>query len=296
MTENKKGIFLAFLSYFIWGIMPLYWKLLIPIDSFVIIFYRIILVAAVCLVIIAKTEGLSAVRESLRPKGAGWTFFLAGIFVTANWGVYVWAVNAGMVIQTSIGHYIEPLMICLFGMILFREKVSKFNIIALLCAAAAILLMVIHYREIPFVAIGLGSTFAIYAAIKKKENGSSMVCLFNETIFLVPPAAIILVWLESTGRGAFQAASPPKYLLLMTTGLVTVLVLWLFAEAEAKTTLSNIGLIAYLAPTISLFLGIFVFHEPFDLVEFLSFVIIWTGLAVFGAGSIWERKRSVSFG
>ena len=288
--QNRKGLALAFASYIIWGIMPLYWQELKPIDSWVIIFYRIILVAVVSFAGALKADGWEKIKSGLKPKGTKLTFLLAGLFITANWSLYVWAVNAGFVIQTSIGHYLEPLMIAGFGIILFKEKAVKSKIFAFALAGIGVLIIMVHYGEAPFIAIGLGSTFAIYAAIKKRVSCSSILSLFYETVFFVPAALIIVVFLEITGKGALAAASPAKYLLLMTVGLVTVIVLWLFAEAETKTSLSNIGLIAYIAPTISLFLGIFWFKEPFDLVQLGAFAVIWAGLIILSIGEFFEKK------
>lgn len=288
--QNRKGLALAFASYIIWGIMPLYWQELKPIDSWVIIFYRIILVAVVSFAGAWKADGWEKIKAGLKPKGTKLTFLLAGLFITANWSLYVWAVNAGFVIQTSIGHYLEPLMIAGFGIILFKEKAVKSKIFAFALAGIGVLIIMVHYGEAPFIAIGLGSTFAIYAAIKKRVSCSSILSLFYETVFFVPAALIIVIYLETTGKGALAVASPAKYLLLMTVGLVTVIVLWLFAEAETRTSLSNIGLIAYIAPTISLFLGIFWFKEPFDLVQLGAFAVIWAGLIIFSIGEFFEKK------
>lgn len=291
VLQNRKGIVLALTSYIIWGVMPLYWQELKPVDSWVIIFYRIVLVAVVSFIGAIKTDGWDEIKSGMKPRGAKALFFLAGVFITANWSLYVWAVNAGFVIQTSIGHYLEPLMIAGFGMVLFKEKASKNKFIAFGLAGAGVLVMIVHFGEVPIIAVGLGSTFAIYAAIKKKLSCSSMLSLFYETIFFVPVALIIIIYLECTGRGALSMASPAKYLLLMTVGLVTVIVLWLFAEAETKTSLSNIGLIAYIAPTISLLLGIFWFQEPFDLVQLCAFSIIWLGLIIFTIGEFRTMKK-----
>ncbi|SCJ54563.1 putative chloramphenical resistance permease RarD [uncultured Eubacterium sp.] len=291
VLQNRKGIVLALTSYIIWGVMPLYWQELKPVDSWVIIFYRIVLVAVVSFIGAIKTDGWDEIKSGMKPRGAKALFFLAGVFITANWSLYVWAVNAGFVIQTSIGHYLEPLMIAGFGMVLFKEKASKNKFIAFGLAGAGVLVMIVHFGEVPIIAVGLGSTFAIYAAIKKKLSCSSMLSLFYETIFFVPAALIIIIYLECTGRGALSMASPAKYLLLMTVGLVTVIVLWLFAEAETKTSLSNIGLIAYIAPTISLLLGIFWFQEPFDLVQLCAFGIIWLGLIIFTIGEFRTMKK-----
>lgn len=289
-NDNKKGILLALGSYVLWGVMPIYWQAMHPIDSFVIIFYRIVLVAVVSFLCALKTDGFEKIKDAIRPKKRIVIFVFAGIFITINWSVYVWAVNANYVIQTSIGHYIEPLMIAIFGIILFKERLTKYKFMAFVLAAIGVLIIIIHCREVPFLAIGLGSSFAVYAAIKKLVKCSSMISLFYETIFLAPIALVFVLYLELTRQGALQVANLPKYFLLLSAGVVTVLVLWLFSESETKTSMTNIGLIAFVAPTISLLMGIFLFKEPFDVVNLIGFIVIWIGLLCFVLEGIINHK------
>jgi len=290
MKDNTKGTIMAVSSYVIWGLMPIYWQALKPIDSGIIILYRIVLVAIVSFAGALKTDGWEEIKKTIRQKKAVLYFLSAGIFITLNWGLYVWAVNAGFIIQTSMGHYIEPLMIALTGIILFKEKLTKSILISLCFAGTGIIIMLVHYGELPMIALGLGSTFAIYAAIKKKIHCSSIMSLFYETVFFVPLAAAGIIYVEVKGIGAFAAATKPEMGLLMTVGIVTVAVLWLFAESEKKTSMSVIGIAGYLAPTISFFLGVFVYNEPIDQIELIAFAVIWVGLAVFVTGTLGAKR------
>lgn len=289
--EYKQGMISALLCSFWWGIMPIYWQWLRPIDSSVIIFYRIVLVAVVCLIgalIFYKKEEITA---PLKNKKLIVKYVLAGILITANWSLYIWAVNANFVIQTSIGYYIEPLVVCIFGIVLFKEKLSKYKIIALILAAAGVAAVIIYFKEIPLIAIGLALTFAIYAATKKNLSLPPLIALFYETIFLMPIALAVIIYLEVTGQGALSVGEPSKFALLMLCGLFTAFPLGLFANAARKLNLFVVGLTEYISPTISLFIGIFLFKEPFESIQLVAFAIIWIGLIFFSYGEYRENRK-----
>ncbi|MDY3240562.1 MAG: EamA family transporter RarD [Anaerovoracaceae bacterium] len=267
-----------------WGIMPIYWQTLQAIDSMVIIFYRIVLVAAVCFLAAVKVHGMEEIRKNLRQKGVKLRYFIAGALITLNWSIYIWAVNANMVIQTCIGYYIEPLLVCVFGVLIFKEKLNKYKITALVLAAVGVLVVILHFRQIPAVALGLGLSFSVYAAIKKNFSMPPLLSLLYETMFLLPPALMVIIGLEVTGNGAIAAAGPGTCFLLMFCGLFTAFPLVLFANAANKVDLFALGITEYISPTISLIISIFLFQEPFDGVQLAAFAIIWVGLAFFSFG------------
>ena len=231
-----------------------------------------------------KVHGMEEIRKNLKQKGVKLRYFIAGLLITLNWSIYIWAVNANMVIQTCIGYYIEPLLVCVFGVVIFKEKLDKFKVTALVLAAAGVLVVILHFREIPAVALGLGLSFSVYAAIKKNFSMPPLLSLLYETIFLLPPALVVIIGLEVTGKGAIAAAGPGTYFLLMFCGLFTAFPLVLFANAANKVDLFALGITEYISPTISLIISIFLFQEPFDGVQLSAFAIIWVGLAFFSFG------------
>lgn len=287
----KQGITSALMSSFWWGIMPIYWQWLRPIESSVIIFYRIVLVAAVCLIGALIIYDKETLLSPLKDKKLLFKYALAGLLITVNWSIYIWAVNADFVIQTSIGYYIEPLVVCLFGIVLFKEKLSKYKIIALVLAGIGVASVILYFKEIPLIALGLALTFAIYAAAKKNLSLPPILSLLYETIFLLPIALAVIVYLEITGQGALSVAGPSKYALLMLCGLFTAFPLGLFANAAQKLNLFVVGLTEYISPTISLFIGIFLFKEPFENIQLVAFGIIWIGLIFFSYGEFVENKK-----
>ncbi len=267
-----------------WGIMPIYWQLLIPIESSTIIFYRIVLVAVVCLIAALIAYDKETIIEPFKDKKVVGKMILAGIFITANWSIYIWAVNAGHVIQTCIGYYIEPLVVCAFGLVVFKEKLDKWKTIALGFATVGVIAGIIYFGQVPIIGLSVAGTFAIYAAMKKGLNMPPILSLLYETIFIMPFALIVIIYLEATGNGAWGVGEPYQYFLMLLCGLFTALPLTLFADATNKLTLFAVGLLEYISPTISLAVGIFILGEAFEPIQLVAFGIIWIGLIFFSYG------------
>ena len=296
-TDNsanfKLGMIMAVVSQVTWAVMPIYWKSLEPIDSIIVILYRIVLVAVVSFFVSLAKNPATEILARLKD----WHFMkipiLAGIFVTVNWSIYIWAVNAGMIVQTSIGYYIEPLIVCSLGVIIFKEKMTKHKVIALSFAFLGVLAIIIYYGKPPIVALGLAFSFAIYAAMKKKFAISPVLSLFYETIYIVPIALGVIIYLEVTGQGAIASGAVPyQFVLLAGVGLATMIPLGCFAYAAMNIPLITVGLSGYFAPTMALFIGVWMYGESFKMIEVISFGIIWIGLAVFTRGQfIIEAKE-----
>ena len=293
MNDNSKtyrqGLISVTACMVLWGVLPVYWQALRPIDSWVIIFYRIFLVGLVSGIASLKLYGFKEIKKQLSIKSNLWKFPLAGLLVTCNWSIYIWAVNADHVIQTCVGYYIEPLMVCLFGIILFKEKLTRYKLVAMLFGLAGLTVILIHFMEPPIIAMGIALTFSIYSAVKKWFNLPAILSVFMENLFLMFPALGVVIWMECTGQGALSVATPGKYLLLLCCGILTAVPLSLFADAATNVPWILIGLFEYLSPSISLVIGIFLLQEPFDKVQFMSFLIVWIGLAYFTFG---EFKNS----
>ena len=277
-----------------WGIMPIYWQWLIPIDSIVIIFYRIFLVAIVCVIAALVAHTKEEIMEPFRDKKKLVRLIIAGVIITVNWSIYIWAVNSGNVIQSSIGYYIEPLVVCLFGVFLFREKINRHKAIALIMGAIGVIAVVIYFKQVPTIALGLAFTFGTYAAMKKGIGMPPILSLLYETIFLAPLALIVIFYIESHGIGALAVASGGKYALLMLCGLFTAFPLVLFANGANNISMFILGLSEYISPTIALLLSIFYFKEDFEPIQLIAFGIIWLGLIFFTIGEYKEYKNGSS--
>ena len=287
----RQGILSAVTCSVWWGIMPIYWQWLRPIESSVIIFYRIALVALVCIIGALILYDKKTVLAPLSDKKTVLRLALAGILITANWSIYIWAVNADYVIQTCIGYYIEPLAVCIIGIVIFKDKLSKYKLIAFILAAAGVMAVIIYFGQVPLIALGLALTFSIYAALKKNLTMPPILSLLYETVFLMPAALAVIIYLEVTGKGAIGAGESYKYALLMLCGLFTAFPLGMFANAANKLNLFVLGLLEYISPTISLFIGISLFREPFEKIQLIAFAIIWIGLIFFSYGEYSEVKK-----
>lgn len=280
--SHIKGMIAAIGCGCIWGVLPVYWSSLKPIDSYVIILYRVLLLAITAFIISLVTVGKDKLFEPfLKDKKTIFIHFIAGILISGNWSIYIWAVNSGFVIQTAMGYFIEPLIVAVFGVFIFKESINFPKKIALGFATLGLLVVIIGYGQVPIVAISLALTFAVYTAMKKTLSTKPFQALFYETIFLVPMVLVAIVYMEVKGIGGLAAGEPFRYGLLMLSGILTALPLGLFTFAASKLNLVTLGLTSYLPPTLSLILGIFLFNEPFDKVQFVAFILIWIGLIFF---------------
>jgi chloramphenicol-sensitive protein RarD len=300
--DYKNGIITLLGCNTLWGVLPVYWQALRPIDSWVIIFYRIFLVGLVAGAASLKVYGWSEIKKHLMIKKNLLLFPVTGLLITCNWSIYIWAVNADYVIQTCVGYYIEPLVVCLFGLVLFRERLTRYKMGAMLMALVGIVIILFHFGELPNIALGLAFSFAIYAALKKNFNLPAIMSVFLETFFLMWPALGVVIYLESTGQGALAVGEPNKYALMLLSGVLTATPLSLFANGAKKVPLVVTGLMEYIGPSITLIIGIFFMKEPFDVVQLIAFIFIWIGLIYFtigefkmpDPGSITEEQREIT--
>lgn len=287
----KIGLISALACAVIWGFLPIYWDSLKPIDSFVIIFYRVFLMGLICYLVCAvRLRTVNVFKPMFESKKTAFTYMIAGVVITINWSIYIWAVNAGFVIQTSMGYFLEPLVVCLFGVIIYKEKINKWKGISIGFAIAGLLIMIIGYREIPMVAVSLGLSFAIYAAIKKSIHMNPIQSLLYETSIMVPIALCFILYVEASGHGAMASGGGFKFFLLLFAGIATAVPMGLFSFAAAKLPLVTLGLTEYISPSIALILGIFLFKEGFDLVQLSAFIVIWIGLVFFTYGEIRDNR------
>jgi len=279
-TSTKQGLYIFYgaLSYFLWGILPIYWKWLISVPSLQILAHRILWSFFFVLFLVTFFGSLQATKKLLREKQKLWLLIGAAIVVTINWGTYIWAVNAGHIIDTSLGYYINPLVTVLFAVIILKEKLNTAKIVALILATVGVLIMAIYFGRIPWLSLVLAISFAIYGLIKKIAKVEAMQSLLIETMFLSPFTLIYIIWQESIGNGVIDNLSFSLIALLLGAGVVTATPLLLFAKSAEKVELSTLGFLQYIAPTMTLILGTFVYHENFSFWQLIGFSFIWLGL------------------
>lgn len=283
-NDYRIGIICVLGCQLFWGFCPIYWQALVPIPSWIIILYRMLTMFVYSYIAARMRYSREEIWAPLKEKGVLVRYLAAGLLLTANWSTYIWAMTTGHMIQASIGYYIEPLVICLFGAVLFKEKFNRYNATAMGLALIALTVMLIHYGQIPGVALGLAFTWACYSAIKKATDRPPIIELVYETMVYAVLSVFAILFIETRGIGALSLGVPGKYALMFLSGLITLIPIALFGSAAKKVSLFIIGLAQYISPTITLLLGIFAYKEPIDRVQVISFAVIWIGLMFFSYG------------
>lgn len=297
MTEQKKaGALYIFSAYLLWGLFPIYWKMLEHVTAHEILANRVLwsFVSMALLLIFARKLGdLKATLRTMKekPKQAA-TLVTASFLVSGNWFLFIWAINNDRVIETSLGYYINPLMSVLLGVFVLKESLSKAQVFSVLFAAIGVAVLTIAYGQLPWISLGLAVTFALYGLMKKTVQVEAAVGLTLETFAVTPIAAGFLIYWWTKAELSLFSGSLSTDLLLMLGGAVTALPLLLFAEGAPKIPLSMIGILQYITPTMTLLLGVFAYHEPFTVTQLISFSFIWVALVIFTFSQMkWYQRR-----
>lgn len=275
--------------------MPIYWKLLDHVLSGEILSGRVIWSFIFTLMLVLLGRKFSVLIEDLKnlwkDKKSFWSLVLASYLVTGNWFLYIFAVNEGYIVQASLGYYINPLLSVLLGIIFLKEKLSVAQKLSVFIAAAGVVLLTISYGVIPWIAILLASTFAFYGLIKKRITIDPLRGLTIETLFVLPVALAYFSYMVVSDQAVFFSSSFTTTVLLILTGVATAVPLVLFAKGTKTMPLYMSGFIQYIAPTLMLLLGIFVYGEKFSKIELISFSFIWVALLLFTFSKIFELRR-----
>lgn len=285
----------ALSTYLIWGVLPLYWNLLARAEANEILAHRIIWSFVFMVVVLMVTKRWQSFKEDCRAlwqdKKRGVILLLAAFTISLNWLTYIWAVNHGHVIDTSIGYYINPLMSVLFGIVFFRERISGLKKISLLLAAIGIVLMTYQLGKLPWVAVVLAVSFSVYGALKKQLHLNPFSSITLETLLMVPfavPYIGMLIMMSPANH--FSLATPDLALYLMGTGVVTAVPLVLFSYGANLLPLNVLGFFQYISPTIGLLLGIFFFHETFGMAQISALGFVWVAIVLFTVAESLRRR------
>lgn len=285
-NEKTVGVIYAVAAYTLWGVLTIYWKLIDGVFPIEILSNRIVWAFVFTVVIIAATKQWGELKRIVKDKKQMLYIFIASILIAFNWGLYIWAVNSNRIIDASLGYYINPLVAVALGVIIFKEKLSLWQGIALSTAFFGVIIKTLQYGKIPWISLGLAISFGLYGAMKKFVKANSIVGLTLETTMITPIAAVYIASRQFSGVGAFGRESAVVIFLLIGSGVVTAIPLLLFASAARRLPLSVIGFTQYISPTISLFIGIFMYHEGFTSIDMISFVFIWSALVMYSLSQI----------
>jgi chloramphenicol-sensitive protein RarD len=276
-----------------WGLFPLYWPLLEPAGAVEILGHRIVWSAITVVAVVAALGRLRAVRDVLAVRRQRLLLALAAVVISVNWATYIYGVNSGRVVETSLGYFINPLVTVLMGVVVLHERLRPLQWGALVVAAIAVVVLTVDYGRPPWVALTLAFSFGTYGLAKKQAGVDAVESLTLETCFLAPVALAYLVWLGATGDSTFGTEGAGHALLLASTGVVTVVPLLCFGAAAIRVSMVSLGLLQYLAPVLQFALGLLWYHEAMPASRWTGFVLVWLALVVFTVEALRHRRRQL---
>jgi chloramphenicol-sensitive protein RarD len=291
MTPVNKGFLAAMGAFGIWGLFPLYFHPLHEVSAVQVIAHRIVWSCLFVLGWIGLRGEFPTLRAALADRSLVWRLALSATLITVNWLTYVWGVTHGHVLETSLGYFIGPLVNVLLGVVLLSERLSPAQWSAVALAVAGVGYLTVMTGSLPWIALTLAFSFATYGLIRKIVKVESLPGLATETLLLVPFAGAYLLWCESAGIGALGHAAPAVDALLVGSGPVTAIALFLFAYGTRLLPYSTVGVLQYITPTLQFMCGVFALHEPFERARAVGFGIIWAALLIYTGESLRLSRR-----
>ncbi len=287
-STERRGIAYGLAAYGLWGVFPLYFTLLHRSSPIEIVLHRVLWSLLVCLaavVVLRQWPELYAALSSVRTVAM---LAIAALVLAVNWGVYIYSVSTGQVVQASLGYFINPLVTVLLGVLVLRERLRPAQWTAVGVGALAVAVLTVDYAQPPWIALTLALTFGLYGLIKNRVGAahSALTSLTSETLVLAPLAGALLIWFELTGRGHFAENPPWQGLLLASAGIATVVPLLLFAASARRLPLSMIGLMQYLTPVLQLLCGVLLLDETVPPSRWIGFGLVWLALAILSVDSV----------
>lgn len=294
LDNERQGVIWAIGAYLVWGVLPIYWKWLGHVPSGEILTSRVLwaFVFTLLFVVVMRNSKLllGDIHTLWLNQKAFWSLFFASALISANWFLYIWAVNHNHLVETSLGYYINPLISVLLGIFFLKERLTAAQKLAFVIALIGVIILTISYGRFPWLAFALAISFAIYGLMKKTIPLDAVRGLTIETLFIVPFALIYYIYLFVTNQAIMFHSDLQTDLLLVLTGLATAVPLVLFAKGAQRMPLYMIGFLQYIAPTSMLFLGVIIYGETFNAIDFLSFSLIWLALILFTVSKVMEAR------
>jgi chloramphenicol-sensitive protein RarD len=286
----NRGVWYAIGAYVLWGLFPIYWKWLDFIPAIQLIGHRFLWSFLMLIVVTLVSGQWNTFRTAaLQPKVLR-IYLLSALLLGVNWLTYVWAVNAGFIVEASLGYFINPLVSVLLGVVFLRERLRTFQWVPVGLAAVGVLYLTISYGSLPWIALTLAFTFGFYGLVKKAAPLGSLYGLTLETGLMFLPALAYLFFANGNGQGVFLHSRVTINLLLVATGLVTAVPLLMFASAAQRIPLSVVGILQYIAPTLQFLLGVLVYKEPFTHTQLIGYGVVWMALLIFWVEGLLARR------
>lgn len=290
MDEQRQGLVYGTSAYFLWGLFPVFWPLLEPAGAVEVLAHRVVWSLAFVAVLLGFRRRWSWVRTLGRRRLA--MLAAAATVISVNWGLYIWGVSNGHVVETSLGYFINPLVTVLLGVALLGERLRRWQWVALGLGGLAVVVLAVDYGRPPWLALTLAFSFATYGLVKKQVGMPAVESLAVETAVIGVPAIGYLGWLAATGGSTFGTEGTGHALLLLAAGPVTAIPLLFFGAGARRLPLSTMGLLQYLAPLLQFGFGVLVFHEPMPAPRLAGFALVWLALSVFTVESVRHSRRA----
>ncbi|WP_225835427.1 EamA family transporter RarD [Streptomyces sp. NK08204] len=290
-SEQRIGLLNGFAAYGMWGLVPMFWPLLKPAGAVEILAHRMVWTLGFVTVALLFARRWAWAGQLLRqPRRLG-LVVLSAALITVNWGVYIWAVNSGHVVESSLGYFINPLVTIAMGVLILKERLRPVQWAAVAVGAAAVVVLTVGYGRPPWISLTLAFSFAAYGLAKKKIGLGGVESLAAETAVQFLPALVFLIWLTAHGDSTFTTGSAGHSALLASTGVVTALPLVCFGAAAIRVPLSTLGLLQYLAPVFQFLLGVVYFHEAMPAERWAGFALVWLALVLLTAEALRSARR-----
>ena len=277
--------------YILWGLLPIFWKLLAGVNSAYVLAQRIVFSCVFCLAVILIRKNGGEIGKIIKNKSERRKFFLCGILISINWGVYILTVAMGRILEASLAYYMNPLFSVLIGAIFFKERLSRVQWASVALAFAGVMFSVIRYGEVPYLAIIIGLSFALYGALKKGIKADSETSICMETMAVLPIALVFIAYAQFSGFTTFSSLTTAEALLLIATGPITSIPLMLFAKGIKETSIVTSGILMYINPTLQLLVGVFIYNEAFTQTNAITFAFVWAAVIMFVFDSLRKQKK-----
>lgn len=277
--------------YILWGLLPVFWKLLAGVNSAYVLAQRIVFSCVFCAAVILLRKRGAAVVAILRDKKQRGRYLLCGVLITVNWGVYILTVASGRILEASLAYYMNPLFSVVIGAMAFKERLSVLQWVSVGLACIGVGYSVAVYGSVPYLAVIIGLSFALYGALKKGIEAESEVSICMETLSVLPLAVLFILYAQFSGLTTYASLSGGEMALLVLSGIVTSVPLILFAGGIKGTSMTVSGILMYVNPTLQLLLGVFAYGEEFTRANAVTFAFVWLAVILFVGDNLRGRKR-----
>lgn len=290
LTQQHIGTIFAIMAFSFWGLIPIYFKQISSVDPFEVLAHRIIWSVVVLLFILLITKRINTLKPIFRDIKQIKYLFMSAVFVSLNWLIFIYAISVDKILETSLGYFINPLIYVFIGYLVFQETMTKLKKISIFIVFAAVSLEVIAFGQFPLIALSLASLFALYGMIRKKVNISSVPGLFIETLLMFPFAFAFIIYQFISGNNSFLAGDSYISFMLVLAGLITVLPLLWFNSGVTRISLSSVGMLQYIGPTISFIIAVYMYDEILTDAKILTFTLIWIAIFLFSWDTLRQKR------